>query len=239
MQEQLSQPAQGAKILACDLARAKQQREASAPEYLKVLRCELTHPQLNATCALVLAAIRWLASGDKLISNRLIASWLGVNESTVYRARQRIAAVTELYPNTDGYLEVHLDLVRKHGTLEACAHAQLKGWCNPEHGSAQFRGRNFLVPARVLAQRIGCCPKTALAVLQRLAEAELIEVRWCAGFAGGVRLLGERQRAPADPPPLLPAALPPALQKPIRAREMTESAKRLAEQFGAPVAAPA
>lgn len=232
MQEQLSQPAQGAKILARDLARAKQQREATAPEYLKVQRRELTHPQLNAACALVLAAMRWLTEGGKEISDRLIASWLGVHESTVYRARQRIAAVTEPYPETPGYLEVDLEALRDcvrraranhegggHGMLEACAMAQLKGWCNPEHGSARFRGRNFVVPARELGQRLGCCAKTALSLLRRLAGT-FVEVCWEWGFAAGVRLLGPREKPSAAPPPskAAPAPTAPVLAAPIADR---------------------
>lgn len=240
MPEPVTQPACSAKNLATEVATSEPQRRAKAPEWLMVSRAMLTHPSLTATDALIQAGIAYRRCHGQEVTDTALGEWLRIDPTTVGRSRKKVDALGTPFPAVDGWIRTDVREARRYGALAAVALGQLRSWCSPEHGSARFRGRHFVVNARTLADRIGCCAKTASEILKRLQGAKkllrrltatCIEVVWTNGLAAAVRLLGERERPQAEPvAPKVPAA--PGAPPPAREHKVLEAASAaIVERF--------
>lgn len=205
MTEAVPQPISRSKNLATKVAGWAQRRREKEPEHLLVSRAALAHPELGWTAAMVQAAIRYRANRGREISDAAIAEWLRIDRSTVYRARCRLEG--HEWSSAGGVLKVLLtDIAALGGALlDTVALAQIRGW---QGLKIARRGQiGWQVPAWRLASFIGCCLKTAYAVLQRLAKG-FIDVRRSKGKPTAARALLDGQRPIVAAPVALPAPKP-------------------------------
>lgn len=218
MTEAVPQPISRSKNLATKVAGWAQRRHQKRPEFLLVSRASLAHPELGWTAALVQAAIAFRERVGQGATNAELAGWLCIHPSTVSRARAALESCGP-YPDKGGFLRVPLADISALGgaVLDTLALAQIRGW-----GDLRIARRGQIgwqVPAWRLAEFIGCCVRTAYAVLERLQKG-FVDTRRAKGKATAVRVLEAGRRpllaapaaapAPKPAPPSLPAPRQPA-----------------------------
>lgn len=221
MRNLVPRPPPPAKNLAAKVAERRARRRLPAPDFIHVDRRFLWQKGMTPLRCAVAACIQYLCKHERPILNVTIAHWLGVDPSTVSRARRDMPKLPlPPYPNKSdprfGWVQLKPAVARKAGVVEALAEAQIAGWIERDSKLA-FVGRYAPLTAQKLANQLGTCVKTARRALTALAGKFLHVVRR-AGKAALVRVLSERERPSEKPLDLVPpedrAVSPPAPPRP-------------------------